>query len=357
MKNKSFFTALLCFITLLFLSGCSSVGDKTASISVVYAITAIVSFLLVMGYFLNIKKKDVWFIILFISVSVVNTGYYWLSVSKSLPEALWANRLSYLGSVFLPLSMTMAILKICFIEYKKWISAILFSISVIVFIIAASPGYVDIYYKSANLEFVDGVSVLVKEYGPWHCIYLFYLVGYFLTMSISAIYAVVKKKIESPTHAIIIIIAVFVNFCVWLLEQFVKIDFEILSVSYIISELFLLVVYVMVQKQEVMIESLKAKLSRQNPKRTEVISKDSEEFREICKHISDQLPTLTPSERCIYNCYLGGMSTKEVMHELSISENTLKFHNKNIYGKLGVSSRKQLVEYARYIESEQSDIQ
>ena len=31
------------------------------------------------------------------------------------------------------------------------------------------------------------------------------------------------------------------------------------------------------------------------------------------------------------------------MQELSITENTLKFHNKNLYGKLGVSSRKQLL--------------
>jgi DNA-binding CsgD family transcriptional regulator len=31
------------------------------------------------------------------------------------------------------------------------------------------------------------------------------------------------------------------------------------------------------------------------------------------------------------------------MEQLNIKENTLKFHNKNIYGKLGVSSRKQLI--------------
>ena len=34
------------------------------------------------------------------------------------------------------------------------------------------------------------------------------------------------------------------------------------------------------------------------------------------------------------------------MEEMSIKENTLKYHNKNIYSKLGVSSRKQLIEIA-----------
>ena len=37
----------------------------------------------------------------------------------------------------------------------------------------------------------------------------------------------------------------------------------------------------------------------------------------------------------------------ELLNELNITENTLKYHNKNIYGKLGVSSRKQLKEIAR----------
>ncbi|MBE6941575.1 MAG: hypothetical protein E7455_04785 [Ruminococcaceae bacterium] len=32
---------------------------------------------------------------------------------------------------------------------------------------------------------------------------------------------------------------------------------------------------------------------------------------------------------------------------MNITEITLKFHNKNLYGKLGVSSRKQLLEVSR----------
>ena len=42
--------------------------------------------------------------LLFSSVLVVNLGYLLLSVSGSLEMALHANRVAYLGSVFLPLS-------------------------------------------------------------------------------------------------------------------------------------------------------------------------------------------------------------------------------------------------------------
>ena len=62
------------------------------------------------------------------------------------------------------------------------------------------------------------------------------------------------------------------------------------------------------------------------------------------------LSNLTPTERAIYNLYISGNTTKEIMASLNIKENTLKFHNKNIYGKLGVSSRKQLIELSKQLE-------
>lgn len=58
------------------------------------------------------------------------------------------------------------------------------------------------------------------------------------------------------------------------------------------------------------------------------------------------LSTLTPAEYKIYELYLSGKTAKEIVAILRISENTLKYHNKNIYSKLGVSSRKQLLRFA-----------
>ena len=55
---------------------------------------------------------------------------------------------------------------------------------------------------------------------------------------------------------------------------------------------------------------------------------------------------LTPTERSIYDYYLEKKTTKEIMELLNIKENTLKFHNKNIYSKLEVSSRKELMAVA-----------
>lgn len=63
------------------------------------------------------------------------------------------------------------------------------------------------------------------------------------------------------------------------------------------------------------------------------------------KMFVDNLATLTPKEEDIFNLYVQGCSTKDIISRLGITENTLKYHNKNIYGKLGVKTRKELLQY------------
>src|SRR5688572_1019048 len=48
---------------------------------------------------------------------------------------------------------------------------------------------------------------------------------------------------------------------------------------------------------------------------------------------------LTPTESTILRMIVGGMSNKEIAFALDISENTVKSHNQNIFGKIGVSDR------------------
>lgn len=62
--------------------------------------------------------------------------------------------------------------------------------------------------------------------------------------------------------------------------------------------------------------------------------------------------TLTPTERKIFNHYLNGKTVKEILDIASIKESTLRYHNQNIYGKLGVNSLKQLLRYAALMNQE-----
>lgn len=332
-------------LSLIFcLSGCCAVGDKSASLTVIYGAAAVLSLLLMIGYCCLIRKRNLWFVVMFCAISVVNIGYFCLAVSSSLSEALLANRIAYLGQVILPAAMLMIIFSVTNTGFKKWLPYCLLGLSAAVLLIAGSPGYLDIYYKEVSFEIVDGVATLVKVYGPLHPLYLFYLVGYFAAMVTVILRAWIKKTVDTTAHAVIIATAVFVNIGVWFIEQLVAIDFEMLSISYIISELFLLGVHLVMNEnqrlKELVRQKEEAELSRTRIHNDhEAAPPAAEDAAELFINGFD---TLTAKELELFYAYIAGDATKDIMKAMDISENTLKYHSRNLYGKLGVRSRKQM---------------
>lgn len=318
---------------LICLTGCSSIGDKSASLSIVYGVMAFFALVMLAIYCLLIRKKDPWFLVLFIAIGIVNCGYFFLSVSSRLSVALMANRISYLGSVFLPLSMLMIILRTTGLSYKKWLVYTLLGISLVVFLVAASPGILGIYYKEVWLGTAGGATVLQKVYGPWHKLYLFYLLAYYSAIIGALIHSLLKKKLQRTVYCVFLVIAVTVNIGVWLLEQLVKIEFEFLSVSYIMSEMFLLGLCYLMQLDAAVRQAPPAELSQPAEAQKEMFLSG--------------LSQLTKAEKAVLRLYLQGNGTKEVLAALDIKENTLKYHNRNLYSKLGVGSRKELLSLAK----------
>jgi DNA-binding CsgD family transcriptional regulator len=64
----------------------------------------------------------------------------------------------------------------------------------------------------------------------------------------------------------------------------------------------------------------------------------------------ERVKTLTPTEKLIFQYYLEGKSTGEILELMYISNNTLKTHNNHIYAKLNVSSRNELSLYISLME-------
>lgn len=194
------------------------------------------------------RKKEIWLLLLFISVFVSNLGYFLTSVSKTLGAALCSNRIAYSGTVFLPFFMFMIILNLCRVRYRKLLVAVLCIAALMVFAAAASPGYLTVYYSTVSLKIVDGTSMLVREYGPLHSLYYVYLFLYFSAMFVVIVCSIVRKKIPVRIHGILLLSTVFIDIAVWLAEQFFPRGFEFLSIAYILSESLVFVLYGIYQK-------------------------------------------------------------------------------------------------------------
>lgn len=64
------------------------------------------------------------------------------------------------------------------------------------------------------------------------------------------------------------------------------------------------------------------------------------------------LKSLTEKEKEVFEYYLQGKSVKEIIEILGLQESTVRYHNRNIYSKLGVHSLKQLLRYAAIFNEE-----
>ena len=307
-----------------------------------YAICLIAAVGLLIAYSVIVKTKEFWLTMLHVCVSVVNLGYLIMSLANTVEFAVFGNDVAYLGSVFLSMCMFLTIVHLCGFEIKKSHVITCVSLGAVMFAVIASSPMLPLYYKSVDVEIIDGAAKLVKEYGVLHPVYLFYLLGYFASMIGTIIHSVRKKKIGKPKLAGFIAAIVCGNLVIWLFEKMVRWEYEFLSVTYIISEFLLLIVCWMLQDY-VYKNDIPKPVAHEE--RVSVIFMDSRERSEKIKQIIAGLPegaTLTARQMDILEGILAGKSRKEMAADLHLSENTVKMHTTSLFKILKVTSREEI---------------
>lgn len=326
----------------------AAIPQKTGNLTFVYGAVAILSVMMVICYLLWEKKKEKNFFLLFICVAVANCGYFLQSVSNTLSGALWANRISYLGSAYLALLLLLIIMDVCQWKPSKGMNALLISISTAAFLLAASADGFGLYYKSVDLVTINGMTRLVKEYGPLHTLYPVYLLSYFLSMVVVIFRSFRKKTLSSPKYAVFLVAAVLLNIGVWAVEQIIYVEFEFLCVSYIVTEIMLLLIYGMLQDYGIVQPGgalLSVQMLSQLQVKTVPAGQLPSGMEDMFRSFAEKASTLSPAERRILNYYIDGHETADIPDLAFISIHTVKKHNRSIYQKLEVSSRDELMLY------------
>lgn len=335
-NQKLFILSIVTFLTILLTSPIYAesqmVAKSSFNMSIAYIITTLIAFILLLGYCALVEDKKIIFIFLFTAVLVINTGYAFASMSSTLEEALLANRISYLGSVFLPLVMLLIIVDECNVKINRIAISVLVGIALVIFVITATPGYSTIYYADVSLIFVNGGARLLKTYGPLHFTYYLYLFTYFALMIIVIFYSKNKKLLKTPKLALFLLLVVIGNIGVWFIEQKIMLDFEFLSVSYIITEVYLLSMYKMIDKS----------------KQTSSVVDEKDELEDdydIDKIIAiwPEVSSLTTREVEVFMELLADRKRKDIAEALCVTENTVKKHTSHIFMKLDVTSRTEII--------------
>lgn len=321
---------------------------NTGNMTMVYGAIAMLSVLLLIGYLLIEKKKEQNFIFLVSCVAIVNTGYFLLAAANSLRMAMFANGVSYFGAAYSMLAMLMIISEVCQIKKQRWAKILFTGISTAAFLLAASGDWLGLYYTSVGITSVGGMTKLVKEYGPLHILYTVYLLSYVLLMVGIIWYAAKKKRLTSFKYTMLLLVAVLLNIGVWAVEQGFHEDFELLSVSYIVTEVILLLLYSMLRDYGIVqpdgrvisVQMLTQLNTRQiNPGALPPGMED------MFHSFAEKVKTLSLAERRILNYYIEGHDTADIPDLAFISIHTVKKHNRSIYQKLGIASRDELMLY------------
>ena len=71
---------------------------------------------------------------------------------------------------------------------------------------------------------------------------------------------------------------------------------------------------------------------------------------EVLNKFLENTKTLSPAERAVFDLYVEGYNAKEIAKILCLSINTIKTHNKRIYMKLNVASRKELLLFVEMLK-------
>jgi len=349
----------LAIVFMLLLTGCNAANTNALNPSTIYLCTALVPVIILVAYGYFIRKKNLWFLMMLASEFVANAGYFSISTSQTLDAALLANRIAYFGSIALLLSTLMVILNACKLQPPAWAPPALCAVSFAMFTITASPGYSTLYYKEVTLGTAYGVSVLEKTYGPLHWLYMVFLLAFVAGMLFSIFYAARRKMIAFPVLVTLLFSSVLLNFFVWLIGQVISIEFEFLSISYSFSASLLFMFSLLQQFEQadgIALPTSPTAATAEEFTAVEAPAVSAEEVLSAVEESAEDTPPspmqdprlhlLTPTERAVFDLYAEGKRSKEIMEILNIKENTLKYHNKNLYSKLGISSRRQLLELA-----------
>lgn len=309
-----------------------------------YAAIFLISLILIPLYFVFVRKKqsEPWLFVLFTCVALVNLGYTLIAFSRTVSFAIFANKVAYLGQAMMPLCMFMLMSGLCGFKIKRWLIGVLIGAAAVMFAIVCTTGYLDWYYTEVTIEKIAGATVIQKEYGPLHPTNLVYVIVYFVCMTVLLCTSIHQHRVASQKHATGMLVIVLGNIVMWCVGKVIPWEFELLSVTYLMSAGGFLVEWLMLQDYVHKRDIPKFTRAEEIRLGTDIATMPMEiKIGKVLLFVKHG-ETLAMREREILEYILENKKRREIAEILCLSENTVKTYTRTLYSKLGVSSREEL---------------
>ena len=177
-------------------------------------------------------------ILMSVCIMISNTGYFILSCSRNIQEALLANTLAYVGGIFLPLLIVYILIDYSDSKVPVWFSIVILLINIFVFVSIMLTDRFPYFYSS--LQFDPGSSSpLIKEHGQIY--YIRYII-LAVEVGLAAFFTILTylgKRSASFRLMVTYAGSLFGVMLVYLGTRFFELKFELIPFFYLFCTLML----------------------------------------------------------------------------------------------------------------------
>ena len=208
-----------------------------------YIVICILSLVCCTIYFVTKRSYfSVRYTMIFVLAFLAQFCYVLLALARDTREALIIYKFLYIGGCYLPLAGLFLIFSICKIELPKWLRLVLMLFTTAVYCLVLTAGYYPFFYKSVDLEFKNGVAVLIKDYGPLHTVFYIEIGAYMIITFIALIYGLLKKPDVPRRNLAIVAFMQISSVLVFFVGRLITKDVEWMALTDLVDEIGFLII-------------------------------------------------------------------------------------------------------------------
>lgn len=201
-----------------------------------YEICFALSVVFLCTYFLRMNRThDANLGFLFVLIAVSELGALMRMTANTVESAVLGNKISYIGACFLQLVITFTVFSLCRMRVPRLLGGTMLFIGMGIYGMILTNERTWFYYKSVDIVKMNGVTVLLKEYGPGHA--LFYaMIMAFTALNVGIlIYGIIKKKDASVKNLQLVLGLELVNVMFYFIQKFTSKAIDITCLSFVVT--------------------------------------------------------------------------------------------------------------------------
>lgn len=181
---------------------------------------------------LSVRQQSANHMLFFSALLLASCGYFALSISETVEEAVLATKLTYI-STFLPLFVFFTIAEFCKTRVPRFLSYALTGATILDMGLACSIGYSPVFYRGYSLESWNDTAYLLKDYGPLHIIHYILLIVEIALAFLVIFRTLSVKRNVSRRSVFFLLVGLLLTVLVYILERMLQTPFDVIPILYV----------------------------------------------------------------------------------------------------------------------------